>query len=94
MLIMVSRACPQGYEASMWSIFFSINDLAGSLGGTLVFLHSSLIIEQSSKLSNYYGITYEDYSNLYKYVITCSIFMLVPLIYLLFIRDYFKIGKK
>ena len=45
MLIMVSRACPQGYEASMWSIFFSINDLAGSLGGTLVFLHSSLIIE-------------------------------------------------
>ena len=38
MLIMVSRACPQGYEASMWSIFFSINDLAGSLGGKFVFL--------------------------------------------------------
>ena len=36
MLIMVSRACPQGYEASMWSIFFSINDLAGSLGGSFV----------------------------------------------------------
>ena len=36
MLIMVSRACPQGYEASMWSIFFSINDLAGSFGGSFV----------------------------------------------------------
>lgn len=36
MLILVSRACPHGFEASMWSIFFSINDLAGSLGGSLV----------------------------------------------------------
>ena len=43
-------------------------------------------------LSTYYGITYEDYSNLYRYVITCSIFIIVPLFYLIFIREYFSIG--
>ena len=43
-------------------------------------------------LSSYLGITYEDYSNLYKYVIICSILILVPLIYLFFIRDYFKMS--
>lgn len=43
-------------------------------------------------LSSYYGITYEDYSNLYKYVIVCSFLIVAPLIYLFFIRDYFDIG--
>lgn len=38
MLVMVARSCPQGYEASMWAIFFSINDLAGSLGGKFVMM--------------------------------------------------------
>ena len=36
MLVMVSKACPTGYEASMWAIFFSLNDLAGSVGGKFV----------------------------------------------------------
>lgn len=44
-------------------------------------------------LSNYYGITYDDYSNLYKYVITCSVLLLAPLIYLFFIRSHFDIGS-
>lgn len=36
LLILVSKACPTGYEASMWAIFFSLNDLAGSIGGKFV----------------------------------------------------------
>lgn len=36
LLILVSKACPTGYEASMWAIFFSLNDLAGSVGGKFV----------------------------------------------------------
>ena len=43
-------------------------------------------------LSAYYHITYEDYSQLYKFVITCSLLSLVPLLYLFFIRDYFSYG--
>lgn len=44
-------------------------------------------------LSAYYHITYEDYSNLHKYVISCSFFILVPLVYLIFIRSYFSLGR-
>lgn len=36
MLVMVSKACPVGFEASMWSIFFSLNDVAGTVSGVLV----------------------------------------------------------
>ena len=41
-------------------------------------------------MTTYYGITYEDYSNLYEMVIACSFASLLPLIYLIFIRDYFS----
>lgn len=30
MLIMASRACPVGYESSMWATFFTFNDIAGN----------------------------------------------------------------
>ena len=43
-------------------------------------------------LSTYYGITYDDYSNLYKFVIACSVLIVAPLFYLIFIRDYLRIG--
>ena len=36
MLVMVSKACPVGYEASVWSIFFSLNDVAGTISSTIV----------------------------------------------------------
>lgn len=42
-------------------------------------------------LTTYYAITSTDYSNLYKYCITCSLISLVPLFYLIFIRSYFSI---
>ena len=42
-------------------------------------------------LTTYYAITATDYSNLYKYCITCSLISLVPLFYLIFIRSYFSI---
>ena len=43
-------------------------------------------------LSSYYGITYDDYSNLYKFVAVCSVLIAAPLFYLIFIRDYLRIG--
>ncbi|KNB45910.1 qhypothetical protein [Blastocystis sp. subtype 4] len=79
MLVMVAKACPVGYESSMWSVFFSLNDLAGTVSGSL-----------SVYLTTHYGISYEDYSNLYKMVVTCSFLTLLPLVYLFFIRDYFS----
>ena len=36
MLIMASRACPVGYESSMWATFFTFNDIAGTISGSLV----------------------------------------------------------
>ncbi len=36
MLIMVSRSCPVGYESSMWATFFTFNDIAGTISGTIV----------------------------------------------------------
>lgn len=41
-------------------------------------------------MTTYYGISYEDYSNLYKMVVSCAFLTLLPLIYLFFIRDYFS----
>ena len=38
MLVMVSKVCPVGFASSMWSIFFSLNDIAGTISGTLVCL--------------------------------------------------------
>ena len=42
-------------------------------------------------LTSYYGITQSDYSNLYKYCISCSLMSLLPLLYLIIIRNYFTV---
>lgn len=42
-------------------------------------------------LTSYYEITQKDYSNLYKYCISCSLMSLLPLLYLLVIRNYFLV---
>ena len=42
-------------------------------------------------LTAFYGITQSDYSNLYKYCIACSLMSLLPLLYLIVIRNYFLV---
>lgn len=42
MLVMAARSCPVGYESSMWSIYFSLNDLAGTVSGIFVCAKGSL----------------------------------------------------
>ena len=36
MLVMVAKVCPTGFASSMWSIFFSLNDVAGTISSTIV----------------------------------------------------------
>ncbi|KAK8797343.1 hypothetical protein WA158_004551 [Blastocystis sp. Blastoise] len=76
-MIMVSRACPLGLEASVWALFFTFNDLASSLSGKI----TSWVIEL-------FQITNDNYTNIPQFLITCAVCNLVPLLYIIIIRDY------
>lgn len=80
MLALACVLCPKNLEATSYSTFMA----AMNLGSILSFLQCNI-------LTNFYGITSNDFTNLPKLVIVCNIVGLFPLILLCFMnQNYFN----
>lgn len=74
MLALAARNCPVGVEATLYATLYSI--LYGS---------KTLAAGLGSLLTAWYGVTEDQFGNMFKLVLTCNLLMLLPLPLLLFI---------
>lgn len=68
MVVMGARVCPRGIEASLYAFLMSISNIGGVVSS-----------EWGSLLTDMYGVTSTDFSSLWKLMLTCHGFDLLPL---------------
>ncbi|EFJ45107.1 hypothetical protein VOLCADRAFT_64019 [Volvox carteri f. nagariensis] len=66
-LVLAARMCPQGVEATLFATLMSVLNCGSITGGAL-----------GAGLTKLYGVTSEDYSNLFKLVATCVALTMAP----------------
>ncbi|GLI60781.1 hypothetical protein VaNZ11_003013 [Volvox africanus] len=66
-LVLAARMCPQGMEATLFATLMSVLNCGSMTGGAL-----------GAGLTKLYGVTSEDYTNLFKLVATCVALTMAP----------------
>lgn len=76
MVVMGARLCPPGVEGSLYALLMSITNIGGVVSE-----------EWGSLLTNMFGITGTNFINLWKLMLVCHAFDLLPLFGLKLVRD-------
>jgi len=67
MVVLGARLCPPGVEGSLYALLMSITNIGGVVSG-----------EWGSLLTNMFGVTGDNFSNLWKLMLVCHAFDLIP----------------
>ena len=68
MVVMGARICPVGVEGTLYALLMSITNIGGVVGE-----------EWGSLLTTMFGISADNFTNLWKLMLVCHLFDLVPL---------------
>ncbi|GIL81037.1 hypothetical protein Vretimale_9260 [Volvox reticuliferus] len=81
-LVLAARMCPQGVEATLFATLMSVLNCGSMTGGAL-----------GAGLTKLYGVTSEDYTNLFKLVATCVALTMAPAPFLSLLPSELDIEK-
>ena len=69
MLVLAAKICPPGVEATLFAALMSVFNAGGVVSGAL-----------GAGVTEYFGVTSDDFTNLFYVVLLCNLSSLVPLV--------------